>query len=52
VWFTDELWHFFLADPSGNFAVVEYDMAVCSSWRRPCQTLNPLERPASDVLIA
>ena len=24
VWFTDELWHFFLADASGKFAVVEY----------------------------
>jgi hypothetical protein len=24
VWFTDDLWHFFLADASGKFAVVEY----------------------------
>jgi choloylglycine hydrolase len=25
VWFTNDPWHFFLADAAGNFAVVEYD---------------------------
>jgi hypothetical protein len=42
VWFTDDPWHFFLADAAGNFAVVEYDKTGQLA----------ITRPAGGVLVS